>query len=244
MAVVGQAGAHLHLVMTTRGIDRLQHALGHSFANPDLRARALTHASAVNGREQQTYQRLEFLGDRVLGLIIADMLVERFPDASEGELSRIFHRLVSGETCAAVARELDLAKHVRMGKGPKKGTGHATASVLADVCEALIGAIYTDGGLPAARALVERYWEPRIAATEKAQRDPKTELQEWAHRKGLGTPVYRETLRSGPDHAPSFEIEVSVGNVEPGRGSGGSKREAEQEAAEFVLRREGVWTKE
>ena len=229
--------------MTTRDLARLQDALGHRFANPDLLVRALTHASAVNGREEQTYQRLEFLGDRVLGLVVADMLVERFPDATEGDLSRVFHRLVSGETCAAVATELDLAKYVRMGKGPKKGTAWATPSVLGDVCEAVIGAVYSDGGLAAAKGLVARCWEPRIAATSEAHRDPKTELQEWAHRRGFDTPVYTETLRSGPDHAPSFEIEVRVGDVPPGRGRAGSKREAEQEAAENVLRREGVWGK-
>jgi ribonuclease-3 len=229
--------------MTTRDLDRLQDALGHRFANPDLLARALTHASAVNGREEQTYQRLEFLGDRVLGLIVADMLIERFPDATEGDLSRVFHRLVSGDTCAAIAKELDLAKYVRMGKGPKKGSASATPSVLGDVCEAVIGAVYSDGGLGVARTLVGRYWEPRIAATSEARRDPKTELQEWAHRRGFDTPVYTETLRSGPDHAPSFEIEVKVGDVPPARGKAGTKREAEQEAAEGVLRREGVWGK-
>ena len=229
--------------MTTRDLDRLQDALGHRFAYPDLLARALTHASAVNGREEQTYQRLEFLGDRVLGLIVADMLIERFPEATEGDLSRVFHRLVSGDTCAAIAKELDLAKYVRMGKGPKKGSAWATPSVLGDVCEAVIGAVYSDGGLDAARKLIGRYWEPRIAATNEARRDPKTELQEWAHRRGFDTPVYTETLRSGPDHAPSFEIEVKVGDVPPARGRAGSKREAEQEAAESVLRREGVWGK-
>ena len=228
--------------MTTREIDRLQHALGHSFANPDLLARALTHASAVNGRDQQTYQRLEFLGDRVLGLVVADLLVERFPDAPEGELSRRLARLVSRETCTEVAEEMELAKYLRIG-GAQKGGPRATASVLSDVCEAVIAAIYRDAGLHAARALIERFWGPRIDGMSGPLRDAKTELQEWAHRKGFEAPVYVETLRSGPDHAPSFEIEVSVGNVTPGQGKGSSKREAEHEAAANVLRREGVWGK-
>lgn len=229
--------------MTSRGIERLEEALGHSFANPDLLALALTHASAVNGREQQTYQRLEFLGDRVLGLVIADLLVERFPEAPEGELSRRLARLVSRETCTEIATELQLAKYLRIG-GPQKGTPRATAGVLSDVCEAVIAAIYRDGGLPAARALIERYWAPRIEGMIGPLRDAKTELQEWAHRRGFEPPVYVQTLRSGPDHAPSFEIEVLVGKLAAARGKGGSKREAEHDAAANVLRREGVWGNE
>jgi ribonuclease-3 len=226
----------------TRALGGLQEALGHHFANSDLLARALTHASAVNGREPQTYQRLEFLGDRVLGLAIADMLIERFPDAPEGDLSRRLARLVSRETCTEVAAEMDLAKYLRIGGG-QKGAQRATAGVLSDVCEAVIGALYRDAGLAAARALIERYWGPRIEGMSGPLRDAKTELQEWAHRQGHDAPVYSETLRSGPDHAPSFEIEVSVGKIEPGLGKGGSKREAEQEAAAAILRREGVWGK-
>jgi ribonuclease-3 len=228
--------------MTTRGIDRLQETLGHDFANPDLLARALTHASAVKGRDQQTYQRLEFLGDRVLGLVIADLLVERFPEASEGELSRRLARLVSRETCTEVATEMEIAKYLRIGGG-QRGVTPATPSVLSDVCEAVIAAVYRDAGLGGARAMIERYWGPRIEGMSGSLRDAKTELQEWAHRRGFEAPVYTETLRAGPDHAPSFEIEVAVGSVPPARGKGGSKREAEHEAAATVLRREGVWGK-
>jgi ribonuclease III len=229
--------------MTTREIDRLQDALGHTFANPDLLVRALTHASAVNGREQQTYQRLEFLGDRVLGLVIADILIERFPEAPEGELSRRLARLVSRETCTEVAEEMELAKYLRIGGSAQKGAARATPGVLSDVCEAVIAAVYRDGGLAAARALIERFWGPRIEGMSGPLRDAKTELQEWAHRRGFDAPVYAETLRSGPDHAPVFEIEVSVGDAAPGQGRGGSKREAEHEAAANVLWREGVWGK-
>ncbi len=224
--------------------ERLQDEIGYRFANADLLSRALTHASAVAGGGQEclTYQRLEFLGDRVLGLIIADMLDEAFPQAPEGELSRRLARLVSGETCAEVAREMDLPRFLRIGDSIQRSRGGATASVLADVCESVLGAVYRDGGLAAARRVIERYWRPRLEAMSGPLRDAKTELQEWAHRRGLDTPTYNEVLRFGPDHAPEFEIEVLLGAVEPGRGRGRSKREAEHEAAAKVLRREGVWS--
>lgn len=229
--------------MKVRELDRLEERLGHRFANRDLLDRALTHASAVNGvgRGGETYQRLEFLGDRVLGLVVADMLVERFPDAPEGELSRRLARVVSREACAEIADEMELAKYLKIGGSVRKSGTPATVGVLADVCEAVIAAVYRDGGLDAARALVGRFWGPRIAGMSGPLRDAKTELQEWAHRRGFEAPAYAEILRSGPDHKPEFEVEVTVGDVAPGRGRGGSKREAEHEAAAGVLRREGVW---
>jgi ribonuclease-3 len=220
--------------MTAGGPKALEKALGHSFTNPELLNQALTHASVGSGREA-SYQRLEFLGDRVLGLAVADMLVEHFSDAPEGELSRRLARLVSGEACAEVAREMGLDKALRI------SGGRPTVSVLGDACEAVLGAIYRDAGLAAARAVIERYWGPRLESMSGPLRDAKTELQEWAHRRGFDTPVYAEILRSGPDHAPEFEVEVSVGGLEPGRGRGRSKREAEHDAAAGVLRREGVW---
>ena len=230
--------------MSRGELKRLQDSLGHRFASPDLLERALTHASAAeaaNGADAGTYERLEFLGDRVLGLVIADMLDVEFPEAPEGELSRRLARLVNAETCAAVARDMNLTKFLRVGDSVQKSGSRATAGVLADVCESVLGAVYRDGGLPAARAVVERYWRPRILSMSGPLRDAKTELQEWAHRRGLDTPVYLEVLRSGPDHAPQFEIEVSVGRLAPERGRGRSKREAEHEAAAGVLKREGVW---
>lgn len=226
----------------TKGDPRhLEETLGHAFANKDLLALALTHASATNGGDAgRTYQRLEFLGDRVLGLVVADMLVERYPDAPEGELSRRLARLVSRETCAEVAGEMQLARHLKVGGG-QRGRSPATPGVLADVCEAVIAAVYRDGGLAAARAIVERFWRPRIESMSGPLRDAKTALQEWAHQRGAPTPAYAEISRAGPDHAPEFEIEVAVGKLKPARGRGRSKREAEQEAAAAVLRREGVW---
>jgi ribonuclease-3 len=222
----------------------LEAKLGHRFASPDLLDLALTHASAVAGgarKQPESYQRLEFLGDRVLGLVIADALIGRFPDAPEGELSRRLARLVSRETCTSVAEEMALAEHLKMGGSVRKGGAGATPSVLADVCEAVIAAVYRDGGLEPARALVERYWGPRIESVRGPLRDAKTELQEWAHKRGFDTPSYVETLRTGPDHRPEFEIEVSVGDIAPMRAKGASKREAEHEAAASLLRREGVW---
>ena len=229
-----------------RGVTKpLEETLGHSFANPELLARALTHGSALGNASSQdasTYQRLEFLGDRVLGLVVADMLDLRFPEAPEGELSRRLARLVSGETCAEIARDMGLVEHLRIGGSVQRSGARATTGVLADVCESVLGAVYRDGGLPAARGVVERFWRSRLETMSGPLRDAKTELQEWAHRRGFETPTYSEVLRSGPDHAPQFEIEVSVGEVAPGRGRGRSKREAEHEAAEMILRREGVWS--
>jgi len=211
--------------------------LGYAFADPSLLATALTHPSAAaGGKCGDTYERLEFLGDRVLGLLVADMLDAHLPNVPEGELSRRLARLVSGETCAEVARDMELARHLRI------SGGRATTSVLGDACESVLGAIYRDGGLPAARAVVERFWRPRLETMSGPSRDAKTELQEWAHRRGFETPAYAQVLRSGPDHAPEFEIEVSVGTLSPGRGRGRSKREAEFDAAADVLRREGVWS--
>jgi ribonuclease-3 len=144
-------------------------------------------------------------------------------------------RLVSGEACAEVAREMQLDRFMR------KSRVAPTVSMLGDVCEALLGALYRDGGLPAARIVIEKYWRPRLESMGVALRDAKSELQEWAHRRGFEAPSYVEMLRSGPDHAPEFEIEVVVGTVAPGRGRGRSKREAEHDAAAELLRREGVW---
>ncbi|HSG95519.1 MAG TPA: ribonuclease III [Afifellaceae bacterium] len=220
--------------------------LGYTFRDPGLLKRALTHASAVAERGNHdpaaTYQRLEFLGDRVLGLVVADMLIAAYPDAVEGELARRLARPVSRETCAEVAMDMGLDAFVRLGGSlARKRSGNASG-VLSDVCESVIGALYRDGGLAAARPVIERYWRERMTAMSGPLRDAKTELQEWTHRKGLSTPDYHELSRSGPDHAPVFEIEVIIDSHKNAVGSGKSKREAEQAAAEAVLRREGIWS--
>ncbi|HEX2256999.1 MAG TPA: ribonuclease III [Afifellaceae bacterium] len=220
----------------------LEERLGHAFADRKLLVAALTHASARSARRAETYERLEFLGDRVLGLVIADMLVERFGEAAEGELARRLARLVSGEACAEVGRAMCLDRHVHAAGATLKDGGRAATGILADACEAIIGAAYRDGGLEAARAIIERYWREALESMQGPLRDAKTELQEWAHRRNLETPRYHEVGRTGPDHAPEFVVEVVIAGAEGAQAKGRSKREAEQEAAEAVLRREGVWT--
>jgi len=223
------------------GLGALEERLAHAFADRSLLVAALTHASARFRGRGETYERLEFLGDRVLGLVIADMLVARFGEASEGELARRLARLVSGEACAEAGRAMGLEHHIRAAGTTLKDGGRAAAGILADACEAVIGAAYRDGGLEAARAIVERYWREALESMQGPLRDAKTELQEWAHRRNLETPRYQEVGRSGPDHAPEFVVEVVIAGAEGAQAKGRSKREAEQEAAETVLRREGVW---
>ncbi len=221
--------------------------LGYTFRDPGLLVLALTHASALaqsgDHDPSATYQRLEFLGDRVLGLVVADMLVSAYPDAVEGELARRLARLVSGETCAEVAMDMGLDAFIRIGGHLARKRAGVASGILSDVCESVIGALYRDGGLEAARPVIERYWRKRMTAMNGPLRDAKTELQEWAHRKSLATPHYRERSRSGPDHAPVFEIEVMIDDHRSAGGQGRSKRDAEQAAAEAFLRREGVWSK-
>ena len=184
-------------------------------------------------------ERLEFLGDRVLSLAVSQQLLQRFPSEQEGQIARRHSVLVSARVLAEIAEEIGLRDMmVGAAEAPR-----ATSTILADAMEALLGAIFLDAGFEAAAGCVQRLWGERLASNLVEARPPKTELQEWAHRSGFEPPVYTETLRAGPDHAPSFEIEVAVGSVPPGRGIGGSKREAEQEAAANILRREGVWGK-
>ena len=220
----------------------LEATLGHSFARADLLGLALTHISGVTGATARaaSYQRLEFLGDRVLGLAVSAMLYAEFPQAAEGELSRRLADLVRRESCAEVAALWDVGPYLRLGPGEVQSGGRGRQAILSDVCEALIGAVFLDGGYEAAAALVRRAWEPRMLAPRRALQDPKTALQEWAQAKGKPTPAYSETERSGPDHAPRFTVAVAVEGLSPADGLGTSKRHAEQAAAEALLRREGV----
>ncbi len=244
MAVDGSLGSDLHdREMTRRGgaaIEALEQRLGHTFANRHLLETALTHASAA-GSGDRTYQRLEFLGDRVLGLVVAEMLLAGFPDASVGELAQRLTALVRNESCAAVARDLDLGSAIRLGAGEAQSGGRKKAAILGDVCEAVIGALHLDGGLEVARRFIAEHWRTRMQAWKISLRDAKTTLQEWAQGRGLGTPAYEIVTRSGPDHAPRFEVAVRVGPAAPVRGEGASRREAEQDAAATLLVREGVW---
>jgi ribonuclease-3 len=228
--------------MTASSLAALQTRLGHVFRDPALLDLALTHTSAVEAGRPD-YQRLEFLGDRVLGLTMADMLYRAFPDAPEGELAQRFNAVVRRETCAAVARDLDLGSHLKLGAGERQTGGRQKMAILADACEAVIAAIHLDAGFEAARAFVERQFGPRIAeAPSAALRDAKTTLQEWLQGQGRPAPRYRLSARSGPDHDPVFIMAVDIDGLEAARGTGRSKREAEQAAAQRYLTDQGLWT--
>lgn len=227
--------------MADAGLSELQERLGHRFSNLGLLEQALTHVShSVNGDRGASYQRLEFLGDRVLGLAIADMLFRRFPEAPEGQLSRALADLVRKETCASVGEAIGIGPNLRMGKGERKSGLARKTAVLGDACEAVLGAIYVDAGHAAADAVVRRLWADSMPDVQTAGADPKTMLQEWAHTKGLSEPRYAEIDRTGPDHAPVFRVMATVGGIAPCEGQGRSKRLAERAAAEAMLAREGV----
>jgi len=225
----------------TKGRKELEERIGHCFAQAALLDVALTHISALSGKSRAgSYQRLEFLGDHVLGLVISDMLFRAFPAADEGELSRRLADLVRRETCADVARSVDLGAAIKLGASEANAGGRRRLAILADVCEALIGAVFLDGGYAAAAAMIERLWGERMRAPARPLRDPKTVLQEWAQARGLPTPSYREVARTGPHHDPEFRISVALPALEPAEGLGRSKRAAEQAAAAALLAREGV----
>jgi ribonuclease-3 len=225
-----------------RGTGSLEDRIGYRFTDAALFDCALTHISALKGARNRagSYQRLEFLGDHVLGLVISDMLFRAFPKADEGELSRRLADLVRKDTCAEMGRAIDLGASIKLGASEANAGGRTRPAILADVCEALIGAVYLDGGYPAASALIERLWHARMHATPQPLRDPKTVLQEWAQARGLPTPNYREVARSGPDHNPHFRVAVQLPDFAPAEGAGRSKRAAEQAAAAAMLSREGV----
>jgi ribonuclease-3 len=220
----------------------LEERISYRFTDPPILEMALTHISALKGARNRagSYQRLEFLGDHVLGLVISDMLYRAFPKADEGELSRRLADLVRKETCTEIARSVDLGAVIRVGSSEHNAGARSRPAILADVCEAVIGAVYLDGGYKAAEEVVERLWQVRLRATAQPLRDPKTVLQEWAQARGLPTPAYREIARSGPDHSPEFRVAVQLPALAPAEGLGRSKRAAEQAAAAAMLAREGV----
>jgi ribonuclease III len=217
----------------------LEARMGHVFADRNLIAAALTHVSAATGSKRETYQRLEFLGDRVLGLAVSSMLYEAFPEAGEGELSRRLAGLVRKESCAEVALAWGVDSCVRLGEIESQ-TRSLNMAILGDVCEAIIGAVFLDAGYAAAKAVVIAAFGERMHAPGRPLRDPKTALQEWAQARGLPTPLYRETARSGPDHAPEFTISVEVPGYRNTEAKGFAKRLAEQAAAAAFIAREGI----
>ncbi len=220
--------------------EALAERIGYAFQDPELLRRALTHASARRTQARDNNERMEFLGDRVLGLIIAEMLFAQYPGEAEGKLARRLNAMVRLETCADVGREVGLSDAIRTAPNEPQALTQNT-TVLGDACEALIAALYLDGGLPAARAFIHRYWQARLAQDTSGERDPKTALQEWALGLGIGVPDYVEISRSGPDHDPAFVIEVRVGPHAPQTAQGRSKREASRMAAEAFLKREKIW---
>lgn len=227
---------------SAKQIAKLAEKLGHDFARPEFLKRALTHSSArSHGPKSTDYERLEFLGDRVLGLVIAEMLIELFPKADEGDLARRFNRLVRKETCAAVAEDIDLGAYVIMSASEADSGGRGKQTILGDACEAVLGALFRDGGYDVARRVIRELWTDRIYDDPRPLRDAKSALQEWAQGQGLELPVYEELAREGPDHDPRFTASVSVQGKKPATGEGASKRSAEQNAATAMLVREGIW---
>lgn len=219
----------------------LETGIGYVFRDAVLLKRALTHVSAASAKvRRDSYQQLEFLGDRVLGLVVADMLLAEFPDADEGDLSRRLAELVRRETCTEIAQAWGVAPYLRIGAGEAHGGARKNAAILADACESIIGAVYLDGGFDAARTLIRRSFGKRLHTPVRPLRDAKTHLQEWAQGQGKPAPTYHLGSRSGPDHAPHFVIEVRVDGLLPETGEGRAKRDAEQAAAAAMLARENI----
>jgi len=205
-------------------------ALGLSFKDPHLLAQALTHKSAGS----DNYERLEFLGDRVLGILIAEWLFEAFPDEPEGKLTRRFHQLVSRESCAAVARRIGVPQMVQLGSQARADGGTDSDNILGDVMEALVGAAYLDQGMEETRNLIHRLWDDATSAAE-APKHPKMRLQEWAAAKNLKAPLYRLVSRHGLQHSPRFQVELEIHPYPPVAAEGGSKQDAETRAASLFL---------
>lgn len=223
-----------------QAVEALQARIGHRFADQPLLDRALTHSSVGAGaRKPPDNERLEFLGDRVLGLIMADHLVGADSEATAGALSSRLAGLVSRQACARVAREIGLGAALRLPGGETRRGGRDHESILADACEALIAALYVELGLESAAALVLRMWAPLTSEPfDRATSDPKSALQEWAAAQGHPPPVYATVGRSGPDHAPVFTIEARVGDLAPARAEGASLQSGQKLAALALLRRE------
>lgn len=222
----------------TADLDELSRALGHSFARPELLREALTHPS-INpenrGGARFGYERLEFLGDRVLGLVVAQWLLELYPAEAEGPLARRHTALVRRETLSTVAAGLDLGRYLLLSSGEDLAGGRDNPAILADACEAVIGALYLDGGLPAAERFIRRAFASVRRQDVAPPQDPKTALQEWAQARGKALPRYETVSRRGPDHDPVFEVRVVVEGLAPVVGSGSSKRIAAKEAAALML---------
>ncbi len=205
--------------------------IGHAPGRPELCIQALTHGSA----SADHYERLEFLGDRILGLVIGEWLYELYPDEPEGKLSNRFNQIVSGEVCAEIARGIGIQPHMILGKQARDDGAIESVNVLGDMMEALLGALYLDSGLDATRALIRRLWQDRAAGIDHAPKHPKSALQEWAAAHKRKAPDYQMIDRSGPPHNPRFTVRVEIRNVGEATATGASKQEAETAAARALM---------
>lgn len=227
--------------MTKRNFAALEDRFAYVFSDQTLLERALTHSSLSGGNKSvRDLERLEFLGDRVLGLLTAEELWRRYPTYEEGELAPRLNALVRKETCAKAALYFDVDKYILLSEWEEQAGGRKKKAILGDVMEALLGALYVDGGLEVARGVYDQFWKPNLEEMAKAHKDPKTALQEWTQNKKLGTPNYNVVEADGPAHEPAFKIEVQVKGYAPATGDGSSKRSAQMEAAKAFLMREGI----
>lgn len=213
-------------------IAKLQDDLGYQFKDIKRLEKALTHSSAGG---TYNYERLEFLGDRVVGLALAHTLFKMFPDENEGDMAKRHAALVQGKTLAKIAREIGLGAIMQLSEAERAAGGANNDNILADGLEALIGALYLDAGLPECQTAIEKLWGDRVKVMKRPPQDPKTALQEWAQARSLALPAYELVGRSGPDHAPVFEIRVKVGDFPPWAAKGTSRRAAEKLAAAMLL---------
>jgi len=226
---------------TTLNLNDLMSILKHKFEDEDLLVEALTHSSLVKGGKKvkettRDYERLEFLGDRVLGLVISEELFGRYGQAEAGQLSRRYNAQVRKETLASIATELGLEKYVRMSTDLKLSGGDKNPSILEDCIEAIIAALYLDGGMKAARQFIKDNWWNRFDKLDAANKDPKSSIQEWAAKGGKKPPVYEVVAEEGPDHNRSFTVKIIVEGCSSHKATGASKRSAEQRAAEKLLK--------
>lgn len=217
-------------------LSTLQETIGYRFSNEQLLQLALTHRSMGREGMDVNNQRLEFLGDAVLGLAVAEMLYQLFPGEAEGDLSKRLVSLVNGTHLAQIATELKLGEYLSMSGGEAEQGGRSNPSNLEDACEAMLGAVYLDGGIEPVKTVVHRFWRKVAEGTKAPPKDPKTTLQEWAQARGLPLPEYKVISSDGPSHAPHFIIEISLSGQVPTRGEAGTKRAAERLAAEAMLR--------
>ena len=218
--------------MTKIPFTKIEAILDYTFKDQQWLERALTHAS----QEGPNYERLEFLGDRVLGLAVSDILFRKYPNENEGALARRFSALVRGQTLSEIGKEIKIEQYILFSNSDKSGSGTDNENVIADVMEALLGAIYIDGGFEPCQKLITKFWYTRVQTMTSPPQDPKTELQEWAQAKGLGVPLYEIVRREGPDHAPEFTIRVTVQGLPHQEAKASNRRQAEKDSAKKLIR--------